>query len=141
MLAGAVDFDWHQMIEECRHSKQVGGLRDASIYEAMLTLRRVERIVAANWSKKITQQRPDAFVLKRNEEVQKNTLNKDMRNLHAFLNWAVRNRFVAPRLEIKKVKVPQKPVTVLYVPQVRGLLTAASKYRTVRLSVLLAVTT
>jgi integrase len=48
---------------------------------------------------------------------------------------------VAPGLEVKKVKVPQKPVAALSVQQVRDLLTAASKYPTLRLRVLLAVTT
>jgi len=43
--------------------------------------------------------------------------------------------------KVKKVKVPQKPVTALSVQQVRDLLTTASKYPTLRLRVLLAVTT
>jgi len=73
--------------------------------------------------------------------VGKNTLNKDIANLRAFLNWAVRNRFVGLGLEITKVKVAQKPVVALSVQQVRDLLTAAAKYPTLRLRVLLAVTT
>jgi integrase len=141
VFTGLVDFDWYQMVEEYRRFKQVEGRKNASIYEAMLTLRHVERIVGASSSPEITQQSLDAFVLKRSEEVQKNTLNKDIKNLRAFLNWAARNRLVASGLEIKKVKVPQKPVTALSVPQVRELLAAASKYPTLRLRVLLAVTT
>jgi integrase len=81
------------------------------------------------------------FVLKRSEEVGKNTLNKDIRNLHAFLNWAVKNRFVSSGLEIKKVKVPQKPVTALSPQQVRDLIALVSGYPTLRLRILLAVTT
>jgi integrase len=80
-------------------------------------------------------------VLKRSDEVEKNTLNKDIANLRAFLNWAVKNRFVASGLEIMKVKVPQKPVTALSVQQVRDLLTTAATHPTLRLRVLLAVTT
>jgi hypothetical protein len=67
------------------------------------------------------------FVLKRTAEVGKNTLNKDIRNIHAFLNWAIKNRFVASGLEVKKVKVPQKPVLSLSPKQVRDLITLASK--------------
>ena len=48
---------------------------------------------------------------------------------------------VASGLELKKVKVPQKPVVALSVLQVRDLLATASKYPTLRLRVLLAVTT
>jgi integrase len=92
-------------------------------------------------SSAITQQRLDAFVLERSEEVGKSTLNKDITNLRAFLKWAARNRFVATGLEIRKVRVPQKPVICLSVPQVRDLLTTAAKYPTLRLRVLLAVTT
>jgi integrase len=73
--------------------------------------------------------------------VDKSTLNKDITNLRAFLKWAVRNRFVPSGLEIRKVKVPQKPVAALSVSQVRDLLAAASEYPTLRLRVLLAVTT
>jgi len=92
-------------------------------------------------SKEITQHGLDAFVLKRGEEVDKSTLNKDIANLHAFLAWAVKNRFVPSGIEVKKIKVAQKPVVSLSPKQVRGLLFAAERYPTVRLRVLLAVTT
>jgi len=141
VFTSIVDFDWNQMVEEYRRCKQVEGLVEASLYEVQLTLRHFRRVVDAKSSKEITQQSVDAFVLKRSEEVGKNTLNKDIRNLHAFLNWAVKNRFVASGLEIKKVKVPQKPVTSLSPQEVRVLLIATERYPTVRLRALLAVTT
>jgi integrase len=141
VFTSIVDFDWRQMVEEYRQFKQVEGRKDASIYEALLTLRHFERLVGSTSSREITQQNLDAFVLKRSEEVGKNTLNKDIANLRAFLNWAGKNRFVPSGLEIRKVKVPQKPVVALSVQQVRELLTTASKYPTLRLRVLLAVVT
>jgi len=141
VFTSVVDFDWNQMTEEYRQCKQVEGLVDASIYEVLLTLRHFKRIVGPNSSREITQQNLDTFVLKRSEEVGRNTLNKDIRNLHAFLNWAVKNRFVASGLEVKKVKVPQKPVVSLSPKQVRDLVTLASRYPTLRLRALLAVTT
>ena len=141
VFTSVVDFDWRQMIEEYRQSKQVEGLVEASIYEVLLTLRHFKRIVGPNSSKEITQQNLDAFVLKRSEEVGKNTLNKDIRNISAFLNWAVKKRYVVSGLEVKKVKVPQKPVVSLSPQQVRNLIKRVSKYPTLRLRVLLAVTT
>ena len=141
VFTSVVDFDWQQMVEEYRHFKQVECRKDASIYEALLTLRHFERLVGSTSSKEITQPNLDAFVLKRSEEVEKNTLNKDITNPRAFLNWAVRNRFLASGVEVKKIKVPQKPVVALSVQQVRDLLTTAAKYPTLRLRVLLAVTT
>ncbi len=141
VFTSTVDLDWQQMVEEYRQFKQVEGRKDASIYEALLTLRHFERLVGPTSSKEITQQDMDAFILKRSEEVEKNTLNKDIKNLRAFLHWARKNRFVGAGLEIKKVKAPQRPVVALSVHQVRDLLTTAAKYPTLRLRVLLAVTT
>jgi integrase len=141
VFTSVVDFDWQQMVQEYGRFKQVEGRKDASIYEVLLTLRHFERIVNANSSREVTQQNLDAFVLQRGEEVGKNTLNKDIANLRAFLNWAVKSRFVPSGLEIRKVKVPQKPVVALSVQQVRDLLMTAAKYPTLRLRVLLAVTT
>lgn len=114
---------------------------EASRYEIQLTLRNFRAIVGLSSSKGITQQAVDAFVLKRGEEVGGNTLNKDIRNIHAFLNWAAKNRFVPSGLEIKKIKVPQKSVVSLSPKQVRDLLVASERYPTIRLRVLLAVTT
>lgn len=141
IFTGVVDFEWDQMIEEYRRFKQVEGLVDASIYEVLLTLRHFKRVVGPSTSKEITQPILETFVLKRSEEVGKNTLNKDIRNLHAFLSWASSNHFVAPGLKVKKVKVAQKPVPSLSPQQVRDLITVASRYSTLRLRVLLAVTT
>lgn len=141
VFTSVVEFDWRHMVEEYGQFKQVEGRKDASIYEVSLTLRHFERLVGCSSSREITQPNLDAFVLKRSEEVGKSTLNKDITNLRAFLKWAARNRFVPVGLEIRKVKVPQKPVVALSVPQVRDLLTAASKDPTLQLRVLLAVTT
>jgi len=38
VFTGVVNSDWHQMVEEYRKAKQVQGLREASIYESILTL-------------------------------------------------------------------------------------------------------
>lgn len=141
VFTSIVDSDWRQLVEEYRRFKLVEGLQEASIYEAMLTLGHFERLGGPHSSRSVTQNVLDQFILDRGQEVEKNTLNKDIRNLNAFLNWATRNRFVAAGLEVRKVKVAQKPVVALSPQQVRDLLTAASKYPAVRLRVLLAVTT
>jgi len=76
------------MVEEYRRCKQVEGLVEASLYEIQLTLRNFRRIVGLSSSKEITQQSLAAFILERSTDVKKSTLNKDIRNLHAFLAWA-----------------------------------------------------
>jgi integrase len=141
VFTSIIDFDWPQMVAEYQRFKRVEGLQETSIYEAMLTLGHFERLSTPQSSRAITQNALDQFILDRGQEVEKNTLNKDIRNLNAFLTWATKNRFVASGVEIKKVKVAQKPVVALSPQQVRDLLTAASKYPAVRLRVLLAVTT
>jgi integrase len=120
---------------------QVRGIREASIYEAMLTLGHFKRLTHIDSSKGLTQTVLDQFILARSQEIQKSTLNKDIRNLNAFLNWATKNRLAATGLQVKKVKVPQKPVVALSPVQVKDLLFTASRYPTQRLRILLAVTT
>jgi integrase len=141
VFTSMVDFDWQPMVEEYRRFKRVEGLQEASIYETMLTLEHFERLAKPPSSRAITQNALDQFILDRGQEVEKNTLNKDIRNLSAFFTWASRNRFVVSGLEVKKVKVAQKPVAALSPQQVRGLLVATAHYPTLRLRVLLAVTT
>jgi integrase len=141
VFTSVIDFDWHQILEEYKRYKRVEGLEESSIYEVTLTLRHYERLVGPSSSKDITQKSLDTFVLKRSGEIKKNTLNKDIKNLHAFLNWAAKNRFVASGLKVKKIKVAPKPVTSLSPQQVKKLITIASMYPTLHLRVLLAVTT
>ena len=141
VFTGVVNSDWHQMVEEYRKAKQVQGLRETSIYESLLTLGHFKRLIGPNSSKRINQNTLDKFVLDRGREVKKITLNKDIKNLNAFLRWAMKNRFIAPGLEIKKVKIAQKPVMALTTQQVQALLSATARYPTLRLRVLLAVTT
>jgi len=141
VFTSVVDSDWRHLCDEYHRAKQVDGLREASIYETMLTLRHFERLIRPGSSRQITQQSLDTFVLERGKEVKKDTLNKDIRNISALLNWAMKNRYVAASLEVKKVKVPQKPVMALSPRQVRDLLALASEHPTLRLRVLLAATT
>jgi len=141
VFTSVVDFNWDQMVEEYRRVKQVEGLMDVSIYEVMLTLGHFKRLIKPESSRAITQSASDQFILDRGREVSRTTLNKDIRNLAAFLNWVTRSRFVAAGLEIKKVKVAQKPITALSPEQVKDLLATAVRYPTLRLRVLLAVTT
>jgi len=88
VFTSIVDLDWQHMVDEYRRFKQVEGLQEASIYEAMLTLAHLKRLAGPHSSKSVTQNVLDQFVLDRGQEVQKNTLNKDIRNLNALLAWA-----------------------------------------------------
>lgn len=141
VFTSIIDFDWRQMRNEYHNAKQVDGLEEVSIYEALLTLRHFERLTKPGSSRQITQQTLDTFILERGKEVKKSTLNKDIRNMNTFLNWATKNRYVTSDLEIKKVKTSQKPVIALSPQQVRTLIRLTSAHSTLRLRILLAVTT
>jgi hypothetical protein len=113
VFTSIIDCEWHQIVEEYRQAQQVEGLPEASIYEGMLTLGHFNRLTHIDSSKGITQSVLDQFILDRSQEVQKSTLNKDIRNLNAFLNWVAQKRYVGSGLQVKKVKVPQKSVIAL----------------------------
>ena len=141
IFTGIVDCRWSQMLNEYHHVKQVQGLVDDSIYEALLTLRHFKRLVNPGSSRDVTQQALDTFVLERSKEVKGSTLNKDINNMRAFLGWAEDKRYIASDLKLKKVKVMQNPVVALSCAQVRKLLITAVRYPNLRLRILLAVTT
>jgi integrase len=141
VFTGVVDVGWEQMVFEYYRAKEVEGLQGTSMYETRLTLRHYERLTSPTSSKQITQQSLDEFILERGKEVAKSTLNKDIRNITTFLNWASKNRYVTTDLKVKEIKVERKPVAALFPRQVRDLIRLVSKYPTLRLRILLAVTT
>ncbi|HSV98708.1 MAG TPA: site-specific integrase [Sedimentisphaerales bacterium] len=141
IFTSTVNVDWHQMVEEYQYGKRVAGLKEASIHEALLTLAHFEKLIGPYSSKQITQNVIDRFIVERGPKVKRATLNKDIRNLRSFLNWATKNRYVTPGLEIREVKVEQKAVHSLTPEQVKNLIVAASPQPTWRVRVLLAVTT
>lgn len=135
-----VNVDWQQLIEEYRFAKQVAGLKPTSMIEVMRTLRHFERLAGPQSSKQITQNIVDRFVVERGQEITRDTLNKDIRNIRTLLKWAAKHRYVSD-LEIKEVKVEQKSVRSLTSEQVNKLIRVASGYPAWRIRVLLAVTT
>jgi len=128
-------------VEEYRHCKQVAGVVEDSLYEAALTLRHFERLVGKSNSKHITQNAIDKFILERGNEVVRPTLNKDIRNLKAFINWCRENRYVNGEIKIRQLKEDERPVKSLNSIQIRKLLTASEPYKTLRMRILLALGT
>jgi len=141
VFTGTVTIGWQQMVEEYRHSKRVAGVVEDSLYEAALTLRHFERLVGKCNSKQITQNSIDKFILERGDEVVRPTLNKDIRNLKAFINWCRGNRYVNGEIKIKLLKEDERPVKFLTNTQIRKLLLASKTYQTMRMRILLALGT
>jgi integrase len=141
VFTGTVTVDWGQMVEEYRHDKQVAGVVEDSLYEVALTLRHFERLVGKCNSKQITQNAIDNFILDRGKEVKRSTLNKDIRNLRAFIHWCRKNRYANGEIEIRQLKEDERPVKSLTNTQIKKLLSASKPYQTLKMRILLALGT
>jgi len=141
VFIGTVTVDWTQMCGEYEHSKKVAGNKDVSIYEIALTLRHFERLVGRCNSKQITQNAIDKFILDRGQETKRTTVNKDIRNLKAFINWCRENRYVNGDIKLKLLKEDERPVKSLTNTQIKKLLSAFKPYHTMRMRILLALGT
>ncbi len=141
VFTGTVTVDWQQMQDEYEHSKKVAGIIEDSLYEVALTLRNFERLVGRCNSKQITQNAIDSFILERGREVKRSTLNKDIRNLKAFIHWCKKNRYTNGEIEIRQVKEDERPVKSLTNTQIKKLLLASKPYQTLRMRILLALGT
>jgi hypothetical protein len=113
VFTGIVSVGWEQMISEYIEAKKIQGVTEGTLYEHVLSLRNFERIIGKCHSKQITQNVIDDFILKRSPEVKRATLNKDLRNLKTFTRWCRKNRYLNGQLEIRELKVEERPVKSL----------------------------
>ncbi|MHC4534453.1 MAG: tyrosine-type recombinase/integrase, partial [Planctomycetota bacterium] len=141
VFTGTISVGWSKMRDEYVHSKKVAGCVEDSIYEAALTLRHFERLVGRYNSKKISQNTIDKFILKRGKEVIRSTLNKDIRNMRAFINWCGENRYVNGNIKLKELKEDERPVKSLNNIQIKKILSASKRHKTLRMRILLALGT
>jgi integrase len=141
VFTGTVTIDWAQMREEYIYNKKVRGDQQASIYETALTLRHFERLAGKFNSKQITQNVVDKFILDRGDEVKRSTVNKDIRNLKAFIHWCRKNRYLNGEIELRLLKEDERPVKSLSTTQIRKLLSASKPYPRLRMRILLALGT
>jgi integrase len=141
VFAGTVTVDWSQMREEYTRYKKVKGDKQSTLYEAALTLRHFERLIGRCSSKQITQDTIDKFILSRGKEIKRSTLNKDITNLKAFVNWGRANRYMNGDIKLKLLKEDERPVKSLSTTQIRKLLSASKPYPRLRMRILLALGT
>ena len=129
------------MVSEYAEAKKIQGVTEGTLYEHVLSLRNFERLEGKCNSKQITQNIIDDFILKRSPEVKRATLNKDLRNLKTFTRWCRKNRYLNGQLEIKELKLEERPVKSLNDTQVKNLLKVAAKHRPMKTRILLALGT
>ena len=141
VFTGLIPAGWEQMVSEYLEAKKIQGVSEGTRYENALSLRNFERIIGKCSSKQISQNVIDNFILKRTEEVKRPTLNKDLRNLKTFVNWCRKNRYLNGEIEIKELKLDEKPVKSLNNTQVKNLLKAAEPHPSMKIRILLALGT
>jgi integrase len=129
------------MRNEYEHSKKVAGVVEDSLYEVALTLCHFKRIAGRCNSRQITQNTIDKFILERGKEVIRSTLNKDIRNLRAFVRWCRKNRYINGEIEIRELKEDERPVKSLSTTQIKKLLSTSKRHKTLRMRILLALDT
>jgi integrase len=141
VFTGTVTVDWTQMHEEYMHCKKVKGNEQATLYKPALTLRHFEQLIGRCSSRQITQNTIDKFILDRGKEIKRLTLNKDIRNLRAFIHWCSKNRYLNGQIELSLLKEDERPVKSLSGTQIQELLTASLQFPTLRTRILLALGT
>jgi integrase len=141
VFTGTVSVGWEQMVTEYTQAKKTQGVTQGTLYEHLLSLRNFERLEGKCSSKQITQNIIDDFVLKRSPEVKRATLNKDLRNLKTFTIWCRKNRYLNGELEIKELKLEERPVKSLNSTQIKNLLKAADQCASMKIRILLALGT
>ena len=123
-----INVDGSQMREEHMYYKKVKGDEQSTLYETALTLRHFERLIGRLSSKQITQNAIDKFILDRGREIKRSTLNKDIKNLRAFIRWCRKNRYLNGEIELNLLKEDEKPVISLTHAQIQELLTTSLPY-------------
>jgi len=141
VFMGIINIDWSQMREEHMHYKKIKGDEQSTLYETALTLRHFERLIGRLNSKQITQNTIDKFILDRGKEIKRSTLNKDIKNLRAFIRWCRKNRYLNGDIELSSLKEDERPVISLTHIQIQELLTASLPYPALRMRILLALGT
>ena len=140
VFTGTIEVGWTELIAEYVRFKQLQGLADASIAEIKRTLNHFYRITKVRSSKRLNQSLANNFVLARQKEVRRDTLNKDIRNLNSFFLWASRNRY-ATEVKLRELKTSLKPVRSLSPLEIRSLIKAAKTEPTIYIRVVFALIT
>ena len=141
VFTGTITVGWEQMVSEYTEAKKIQGVTEGTLYEHALSLRNFERLMGKCNSKQITQNVIDNFIQQRSPEIKRATLNKDLRNLKTFTNWCRKNRYLNGKMEIKELKIEERPVRSLNVSQIKKLLASAKQYPSMKMRILLALGT
>ena len=128
-----VSAPWDELMAEYLEYKQtVRSLASESLRSIQITLANFKTLHGPVQSVKFDQRLVDKFIAHRLQFTGKPTVNKDMRNLRAFVRWAIKHRYMgfqANRIDWIMQKEAKRPPKALNVKQISNLLIAAKKYQ------------
>ncbi|OHB65734.1 MAG: hypothetical protein A2Y76_01525 [Planctomycetes bacterium RBG_13_60_9] len=141
VFTSIIPMPWNELVTDYLDSFDTRQLTASSKIEAARTLDHFARLMGRADSRHITQRVVDTFIRHRaaeprqrklkgenaNRPISKDTLNKDITNLQAFLAWAQdgRRRYIDGAIEVNKVKADKRQPKPLASEQVRELLAVA----------------
>ena len=125
---------WDALVAEYLEYKEtVRSLASESLRSIRTTLTQFKELHGPVLSTKIDQRLINAFIAHRLKSTgSKSTVNKDLRNLRAFVRWSAKNRYMgiqAAKIEWLMQKEPKRIVKALTKKQLTNLLIAAKKYQ------------
>lgn len=97
------------------------GLSSNSKRDVEATLTRFGELHGDIDTKDINQRHFELYIRSRKDCVSARTLNKDIRNLKAFIAWAVKHKYISSGIELKQVKAPPTNHKALTTEQIRWL--------------------
>ena len=125
---------WDDLVSEYLNYKEtVRSLAGDSLRSIKITLKQFKQLHGPVVSTRLNQRLLNVFIAHRLKSTgSKATVNKDMRNLRAFVRWSVKNHYMgreAAKIDWLMQKEPKRPAKALTKKQLTNLLIAAKKYR------------
>lgn len=106
VFIGAINIPLSEAIKEYLEKYDLRNLSPNSKQNANITLQRLLKLLGDTGTKYISQKHFDHYIKTRSPTVAPRTLNKDIRNLKAFVRWANKTRYIKTEIELYKVKTP-----------------------------------
>jgi len=125
---------WDELFTEYLVYKETfKSLVGESLRSIQTTLTQFKELHGPVVSTKVDERLVNAFIAHRLKSTgSKATVNKDLRNLRAFVRWSVKNRYMgaqAAKIDWSMQKEPKRPVKALTKKQLANLLIASKKYQ------------
>ena len=124
VFVGVINIGLSAAIDEYLTKYKLRNLSPNSQRDAAFTLRRFLDWCGDGGTKFIGQRHFDGYISRRAAVISPHTLNKDIRNLKAFVGWARKARYITAEIELHKVKAPPIHHKALTTEQIRWLFSA-----------------